>query len=259
MVISGGLVCRILFPAVGNLVDVSRSKNPFLLCSGVWPMCIFTMRLTHGTMVVVHPIMLDDKTGPFLPCVYGYAMTTRRAQGSTQDGGVVLYFDLWRPASRGFAYVGGSRVRDARSLYYFGKVRRSDWLPVGGDPTNEEPARGHDSISSSESGRSRSESEYSSEQESDDERTPIPSDEEQLYDVQRLLRDGFDEGASDYEGGDEDDAEDAMVDLFGDELVEGASDYDDVDEDEDEAEGVLAELSGADDSMEAAKASLGIE
>ena len=89
---------------------------------------VFTMRLTHGAMVVVHPIRVDDKC--FLPCVYGYAMTTRKAQGSSMDF-AVLYFDLFMPACRGFAYVGGSRVRHHTGLYYYGKIRRSDWLPVG--------------------------------------------------------------------------------------------------------------------------------
>ena len=35
-------------------------------------------------------------------------------------------------ADRGQAYVGASRVRSAAGLFYFGRVRRSDWLPVGG-------------------------------------------------------------------------------------------------------------------------------
>ena len=60
---------------------------------------IFTVRLTHGCMVVVHPIAHDDGR-LFLPCVYGYAMTTRKAQGATLEG-VVLDFDLWRPCSPG--------------------------------------------------------------------------------------------------------------------------------------------------------------
>ena len=111
------------------------------------------MRLTHGTMVVVHPIQLgDDK---FLPCVYGYAMTTRKAQGSSVDY-AVLYFDLFKPAPRGFAYVGASRVRRSAGLFYFGKIRRSDWLPVNGDPMHEQPDRGDDSNDSSESGRAPS-------------------------------------------------------------------------------------------------------
>ena len=102
--------------AMGQVIDVLR-----LQADGV----MFTMRLTHGAMVVVHPIRLEGDC--FLPCVYGYAMTTRKAQGSSVDY-AVLYFDLFRPASRGFAYVGASRVRHHTGLYYFGKMRRSDWL-----------------------------------------------------------------------------------------------------------------------------------
>ena len=41
---------------------------------------VFTMRLTHGCMVVVLPIVGKDGR-LFLPCVYGYGMTTRKAQG----------------------------------------------------------------------------------------------------------------------------------------------------------------------------------
>ena len=91
---------------------------------------VFTMQLTHGCMVLVHPIS-DEQGRRFLPCIYGYAMTTRKAQGSTISY-AVLYFDLWMPAPRGQAYVEASRVRAHDRLYYFGSVRRSDWLPVGG-------------------------------------------------------------------------------------------------------------------------------
>lgn len=44
----------------------------------------------------------------------------------------MLYFDGFYPADRGQAYVGASKVRSAAGLFYFGRVRRSDWLPVGG-------------------------------------------------------------------------------------------------------------------------------
>ena len=90
---------------------------------------MFTVELTHGTMILVHPIR--DRGACFLPCIYGYAMTTRKAQGATL-GHACVYFDLHMPASRGFTYVGASRVRRASTLFYFGKVRRSDWLPIGG-------------------------------------------------------------------------------------------------------------------------------
>ena len=91
---------------------------------------VFTMRLTHGCMVLVHPIS-DEQGQRFLPCTYGYGMTTRKAQGATLDY-AVLYFDLWRPASRGYGYVGASRVKRHDGLFYFGTMRRTDWLPVGG-------------------------------------------------------------------------------------------------------------------------------
>ena len=66
-----------------------------------------------------------------MPCTYGYAMTTRKAQGATLDG-AVLYMDMmFRPASPGYAYVGASRVKHHEQLFYYGAIRRSDWIPVG--------------------------------------------------------------------------------------------------------------------------------
>ena len=152
--------------AMGQVIDVLRSEK-----DGV----MFTMRLTHGAMVVVHPIRVDDKC--FLPCVYGYAMTTRKAQGSSMDF-AVLYFDLFRPASRGFAYVGSSRVRSHTGLFYFGKVRRSDWLPVGGTMADQQVTRGSDSEDTAESDRAPSESDY--EESSDPDGLSIPSDVDAL-------------------------------------------------------------------------------
>ena len=62
-------------------------------------------------------------------------MTIRRAQGSTLDT-VGLLFDR-RCADRGYAYVGSSRVRRRDDLWLVGRVRRTDWLPVG-DGTDED-------------------------------------------------------------------------------------------------------------------------
>jgi hypothetical protein len=104
-------------------------------------------------MVIVHPIQQGDQR--FLPCVYGYAMTTRKAQGSSMDF-VVLYFDLFKAAPRGFGYVGASRAKSSDGLFYFGKIRRTDWLPVGGDAIDEQVTRGHDSADSSSDGRAPS-------------------------------------------------------------------------------------------------------
>ena len=41
---------------------------------------IFVLRLAHGAQVLVHPIQVGKHCS--LPCTYGYAMTTRKAQGS---------------------------------------------------------------------------------------------------------------------------------------------------------------------------------
>ena len=69
---------------------------------------VFIVRLTTGTLVLVHPITVGDRT--FLPCTYGYATTIRRAQGASLDAGC-LYFDHCYPPDRGYAYVGASRFR----------------------------------------------------------------------------------------------------------------------------------------------------
>ena len=139
--------------AMGQVVDLLRSDSQAV---------VFTMRLTHGAMVIVHPIQVGEKR--FLPCVYGYAMTTRKAQGSSMDF-VVLYFDLFKAAPRGFGYVGASRARSSAGLFYFGKVRRTDWLPVGGDADDEQVTRGYDSKDSSSEGRARSYDESDDDQE----------------------------------------------------------------------------------------------
>ena len=67
-----------------------------------------------------------------MPWTFGYAMTMRRAQGSTLDA-VGLWFDHSFPPTRGYAYVASSRVRNATDLFLSGKLRRTDWLPVGPD------------------------------------------------------------------------------------------------------------------------------
>lgn len=68
--------------------------------------------------------------------VYAYATTMRRAQGSTLDL-LGLFFDRKR-ADRGYAYVGVSRAKVKNDVYLLGSVRRTDWLPVGGDPRGNE-------------------------------------------------------------------------------------------------------------------------
>ena len=80
-------------------------------------------------------------------------MTIRRAQGSTVDA-AGLWFNHCYPADRGYAYVGSSPVRRATDLFLMGKTRRTDWLPVGGDPDGgEQTCRDIDSESSDEEER----------------------------------------------------------------------------------------------------------
>ena len=56
--------------------------------------CVFTVRLTSGSMVVVHPH--SNWRPVYLPCAYGYATTIRRAQGSSLDQ-QCLFFDHSHP------------------------------------------------------------------------------------------------------------------------------------------------------------------
>jgi hypothetical protein len=50
--------------ALGSIVSILSLNPP-----------IFVLKLTHGALVLVHPITQDGCT--FLPCAYGYAMTIR--------------------------------------------------------------------------------------------------------------------------------------------------------------------------------------
>ena len=77
----------------------------------------------------------------FLPCTYGYATTIRRAQGASLDY-VCLWFDGKFPPDRGYGYVGASRCRDSAGLYCFNRLRRTDWLPIGGGGDDEQAERG---------------------------------------------------------------------------------------------------------------------
>ena len=91
-------------------------------------MCIFSLRLISGTMVMVYPVEYKGRT--FLPCAYGYGCTVRRTQGLSLHHGA-LYFDgrHW-PRPRGHAYVAVSRFRRADGVFHYGPLRRSDWLPT---------------------------------------------------------------------------------------------------------------------------------
>ena len=105
--------------ALGRVEEIFRHDDD---------VCIFSLRLVSGTMVMVHPVSYQRRT--FLPCVYGYACTVRRTQGLSLWHGAV-YFDgrLW-PRPRGHAYVAVSRFRRAVGVFHYGPLRRSDWLPT---------------------------------------------------------------------------------------------------------------------------------
>lgn len=113
---------------------------------------------------------------PQVPAVYAYATTMRRAQGSTLEL-VGLFFDR-RRADRGYAYVGASRAKYRNDVYLLGRIRTSDWLPVGGDPRgNEQASPGP--LSWSDSDDDDSDSSLQSDGQSDESQEPSdPSDDE---------------------------------------------------------------------------------
>jgi hypothetical protein len=107
---------------------------------------VFTARLvTSGNMVLVHP--MEEGGQIFLPCCYGYATTIRRAQGADLFHGCV-YFDQKFPAGRGYGYVAASRFKSRSGAYLYGRLRRTDFLPVGEQLEDEVLQRGYDSVSS---------------------------------------------------------------------------------------------------------------
>jgi hypothetical protein len=134
-------------------------------------------------------------------------MTIRRAQGSTLDL-VGLWFDHSYPADRGYAYVGASRVRMARDLYLVGKVKRTDWLPVGGNAAEEQLFRGSASQTTSSGSNQGSEDQGASSDEGSEDQGASDS-----------ASSAEDEGASDLDIAGDPDASDSDD--------EGASDPDD--------------------------------
>ena len=145
--------------AIAVVVDVLVDYNP----SAGRNSCIFTARLTTGSMILVHPVSAGraDTMHEFLPCSYGYATTIRKAQGASLDY-VCLYFDAPFPPDRGYGYVGASRCRTAAGLYYFKRLRRTDWLPIRKFvDSDEESERGPASDASSYDGGSDDESDCS--------------------------------------------------------------------------------------------------
>jgi len=91
---------------------------------------VFIARLvSSGNLVLVHPV--EEKGNRFLPCTYGYATTVRRAQGASLDMGCVWFNQRKRAAGRGYGYVAVSRFKSKAGCYLYGKLRQTDFLPVG--------------------------------------------------------------------------------------------------------------------------------
>ena len=100
-------------------------------------------------MVLVHP--MEENGERFLPCCYGYATTIRRAQGADLYHGCIYMDQKKRVAARGYAYVACSRFKFRSGCYLYGKLRRSDFLPVGKEKEDEVLVRGYYSLDSSDS------------------------------------------------------------------------------------------------------------
>ena len=109
---------------------------------------VAVVELTNGKLCLLHPVSDGNKT--FLPCAYGYATTIRKAQGASLEA-VVLFFDHCYPPERGYGYVGASRAKWKAGLFFYGRLRRTDWLPVGPGAIGEQEER-QDSSKSSASG-----------------------------------------------------------------------------------------------------------
>ena len=100
--------------------------------------CTFVAVTSDDVRILVHAVA-DAGSSLFVPAVYGYAMTIRRTQGCTLAM-AGLKFDR-RVADRGYGYAGASRVRHKSDVFVVGRVRRTDWLPVGEDPRGGEQLR----------------------------------------------------------------------------------------------------------------------
>ena len=73
---------------------------------------VFVVKLlSTGALVLVHPMYCAKNGHSFVPCVYGYATTIRRAQGATLFHGCLYFGGSDYPAPRGYGYVGASRFK----------------------------------------------------------------------------------------------------------------------------------------------------
>ena len=102
---------------------------------------VFIARLVStGNLVLVHPV--EEKGDRFLPLAYGYATTVRRAQGASLDLGCIYFDQKKRGAGRGYGYVAVSRFKSREGCFLYGKLRQTDFLPVGEGTESEILERG---------------------------------------------------------------------------------------------------------------------
>ena len=102
---------------------------------------VFIVRLvSSGNLVLVHPV--EERGQRFLPLTYGYATTVRRAQGASLDMGCIYFDQKKRAAGRGYGYVAVSRFKSREGCFLYGKLRQTDFLPVGEDLDSEILDRG---------------------------------------------------------------------------------------------------------------------
>ena len=93
---------------------------------------------------------MTEDGGLFLPCCYGYASTIRRAQGADLVQGCIFFDQRRFAAGRGYGYVAVSRFQSQGGCFLYGKLRRSDFLPVGDAKEDELLERSLDSQSTDE-------------------------------------------------------------------------------------------------------------
>jgi hypothetical protein len=122
-----GALCTVLESLSGNAVIVGQL-------------------LGTGNLVLIHP--MEEEGQVFLPCCYGYATTIRRAQGASLDAGCIYFDQHKHVAGRGYGYVAVSRFKSRAGCHLYGRLRRSDFLPVGDEKESDVLERGYDSVSS---------------------------------------------------------------------------------------------------------------
>ena len=143
---------------------------------------VFVLKTMHDVRILVHPVRFQNLL--FMPVTFAYATTVRRAQGATLEMGG-LRFDRRRP-DRGYAYVGASRFKRRADISHIGHIRRTDWLPVGGDRDNNE--QHFPGVDSSSSGSDEEEEDQNDESETQVDSVEEDSDPESC-DLSRLQYD----------------------------------------------------------------------